>query len=193
MPRPRLNAPAPQMSHGQAAYVLDRLIADRRISPSEVSRYVSDMHREISDLETRLQTLRTHAGQSTGTGSGGGTSSGGFGPRRGRPPGRPPGRPAGSGVTASGKRRGRPPGSKNVASSASAASSVGAASSAPSTGKRRRRARITPEQLASRQLQGRYLGLIRQIPANKRGQYQKIAKESGREAAINAMKSAVNR
>ncbi|MBV9067972.1 MAG: hypothetical protein JO231_04625 [Acidobacteria bacterium] len=60
-------------------------------------------------------------------------------------------------------------------------------------GKRRRRARITPEQLASRQLQGRYLGLIRQIPANKRGQYQKIAKESGREAAINAMKSAVNR
>jgi len=182
------------MSHGQAAYVLDRLIADRRISPSEVSRYVSDMHREISDLETRLQTLRTHAGQSTGAGtssSGGSSTGGGFGPRRGRPPGRPPGRPAGSGVTASGKRRGRPPGSKNVASSASAVPS--AAVAAPSAGKRRRRARITPEQLASRQLQGRYLGLIRQIPANKRGQYQKIAKESGREAAINAMKSAVNR
>jgi len=178
------------MSHGQAAYVLDRLIADRRISPSEVSRYVSDMHREISDLETRLQTLRTHAGQSTGAGtssSGGSSTGGGFGPRRGRPPGRP----AGSGVTASGKRRGRPPGSKNVASSASAAPSAVVA--APSAGKRRRRARITPEQLASRQLQGRYLGLIRQIPANKRGQYQKIAKESGREAAINAMKSAVNR
>ncbi len=59
--------------------------------------------------------------------------------------------------------------------------------------KRRRRARITPEQLASRQLQGRYLGLIRQIPASRRGQYQKIAKDSGREAAINAMKSAVGR
>ncbi|MGA8809194.1 MAG: hypothetical protein WB973_15060, partial [Thermoanaerobaculia bacterium] len=96
-------------------------------------------------------------------------------------------------AAAGGKRRGRPPGSKNVASSATAAPSSDAASSAPSTGKRRRRARITPEQLASRQLQGRYLGLIRQIPANKRGQYQKIAKESGREAAINAMKSAVNR
>jgi hypothetical protein len=183
------------MSHGQAAYVLDRLIADRRISPSEVSRYVSDMHREISDLETRLQTLRTHAGATTGAGtgasSGGGTSTGGgFGARRGRPPGRPPG----SGVTAGGKRRGRPPGSKNVASSsASAAPSGAAAASAPPAGKRRRRARITPEQLASRQLQGRYLGLIRQIPANKRGQYQKIAKDSGREAAINAMKSAVSR
>ena len=199
MPRPRLNAPAPQLSHGQAAYVLDRLVADRRVSPGEVSRYVSDMHREISDLETRLNTLRSHASGSTGTGSGGGTGTGsgtgtggGFGARRG--PGRPPGRPPGSGVTTSGKRRGRPPGSKNVASSASAASTgTGDAGSAPTTGKRRRRARITPEQLASRQLQGRYLGLIRQIPANKRGQYQKIAKDSGREAAINAMKSAVNR
>jgi len=194
MPRPRLNVPAPQLSHGQAAYVLDRLIADRRISPGEVSRYVSDMHREISDLETRLQTLRSHVSGSTGSGSGGGTGSGAtFGARRGRPPGRPPGRPAGSGVTASGKRRGRPPGSKNVASSASASSSGDAAASAPTGGKRRRRARITPEQLASRQLQGRYLGLIRQIPASKRAQYQKIAKDSGREAAINAMKSAVNR
>ena len=195
MPRPRLNAPAPQLSHGQAAYVLDRLVADRRVSPGEVSRYVSDMHREISDLETRLNTLRTHAGVSTGTGSGGGTGTGtgaAFGARRG--PGRPPGRPPGSGVTASGKRRGRPPGSKNVASSASAsaAPSGGGETSAPA-GRRRRRARITPEQLASRQLQGRYLGLIRQIPATRRGQYQKIAKESGREAAINAMKSAVNR
>ena len=190
MPRPRLNAPAPQMSHGQAAYVLDRLIADRRISPSEVSRYVSDMHREISDLETRLQTLRTHAGASTSASSAPSSTGGGFGARRGRPPGRPPG----SGVTASGKRRGRPPGSKNVASSPAAASTGSAvAQTGVAAGKRRRRARITPEQLASRQLQGRYLGLIRQIPANKRGQYQKIAKESGREAAINAMKSAVNR
>jgi hypothetical protein len=194
VPRPRLNVPAPQLSHGQAAYVLERLIADRRISPSEVSRYVSDMHREISDLETRLETLRTHAGASTGTGSSGSgagtTSGGGFGARRGRPPGRP----AGGGITAGGKRRGRPPGSKNVASPAPAASAATSdAGAAPTTGKRRRRARITPEQLASRQLQGRYLGLIRQIPANKRGQYQKIAKDSGREAAINAMKSAVNR
>jgi hypothetical protein len=178
------------MSHGQAAYVLDRLIADRRISPSEVSRYVSDMHREISDLETRLQTLRTHAGASTGASSAPSSTGGGFGARRGRPPGRPPG----SGVTASGKRRGRPPGSKNVAPSPAAASTGSAvAQTGVAAGKRRRRARITPEQLASRQLQGRYLGLIRQIPANKRGQYQKIAKESGREAAINAMKSAVNR
>jgi O6-methylguanine-DNA--protein-cysteine methyltransferase len=64
-----------------------------------------------------------------------------------------------------GKRRGRPPGA----------------------GRKRRSSKITAEQLASRQLQGRYLGLIRQIPASKRGTYQKIAKEKGREAAIKEM------
>jgi len=151
---------------------LDRLIADRRISPGEVSRYVSDMHREISDLESRLQTLRASAGAAP--------SSAPSAPRRGRPPGRPPG---------SGKRRGRPPGSGKKAAAAPAMG--GAPSEAPA--KRRRRSKITPEQLASRQLQGRYLGLIRQIPASRRAQYQKIAKDSGREAAINAMKSAVGR
>jgi len=53
--------------------------------------------------------------------------------------------------------------------------------------RRRKRSAITPEQLASRQLQGRYLGLIRQIPASRRGQYQRTAKERGREAAIREM------
>jgi O6-methylguanine-DNA--protein-cysteine methyltransferase len=173
VPRPRLIVPAPQLSGGQAAYVLEKLIADRRISPGEVNRYVGDMHREISELESRLQTLRIHAGASAGTGSGAPPT----GKRRGRPPG-------------SGKRRGRPPGSGRKAAAAAPA-----AFAAPSAGpvKRRRRARITAEQLASRQLQGRYLGLIRQIPASRRPQYQKIAKEAGREAAISAMKSAVGR
>lgn len=183
MPRPRLNVPAPQLSAGQASYVLDCLIADRRISASEVSRYVSDMHREISDLESRLQTLRAHAGVAAPAAA---TSGATTGKRRGRPPGRPPG---------SGKRRGRPPGSGKKAVAAAPApppmAALPVAAAAPV--KRRRRARITPEQLASRQLQGRYLGLIRQIPASRRGQYQKIAKDSGREAAINAMKSAVGR
>jgi hypothetical protein len=184
VPRPRLILPAPQLSAGQASYVLDCLIADRRISASEVNRYVSDMHREISDLESRLQTLRAHAGVAAPAAA---TSGATTGKRRGRPPGRPPG---------SGKRRGRPPGSGNKTAAAAAApaplmAAPPALAAAPV--KRRRRARITPEQLASRQLQGRYLGLIRQIPASRRGQFQKIAKEAGREAAINAMKSAVGR
>jgi hypothetical protein len=52
---------------------------------------------------------------------------------------------------------------------------------------------LTPEQLASRQLQGRYLGLIRQIPANKRASYQKTAKERGREAAIKEMQETLKK
>ena len=84
-----------------------------------------------------------------------------------------------------GRRRGRPPGGGNAQKAAGAAPAAG--------GRKRRKRRLTAKGLASRQLQGRYLGLIRQIPASRRGQYQKIAKESGREAAINAMKSAVNR
>jgi hypothetical protein len=190
VPRPRLNDPAPQLSGGQASYVLERLIADRRISPGEVNRYVGDMHREISELESRLETLRTHAGASPSAAVSGSTT----GARRGRPPGRPPGRPGRppGRPPGSGKRRGRPPGSGRSA----AIPAMGAgAEAAPMGGpvKRRRRARITPEQLASRQLQGRYLGLIRQIPASKRAQFQKTAKDRGREAAINEMKAVLHR
>ncbi len=76
------------------------------------------------------------------------------------------------------RRRGRPPG---------AAAAKGGAK------RRRRRGRITSEQKASQQLQGRYLGLIRQIPATRRGQYQKIAKDRGREAAIKEMRSALHK
>ena len=173
MPRPTSNPPT-TYSHGQASYVLDRLISDRRISPGEVARYINDMQREINDLERRLEQLRA------ATMSGGAVSDmGGAGKaqrRRGRPPGsanRKPGRPPG--------RPGRPPGRPPAAAAAAGASAAPA--------RRRRRSAISPEQLASRQLQGRYLGLIRQIPANKRAPYQRTAKDKGREAAIREMQS----
>ena len=166
------------------------MIGERRISPGEINRYISDMQREIDELERQLQALReaagTGGGYRTGGGYGAGTGTstgGGYGTGTGGR--RKPGRPPGSG-TGTGRRRGRPPGSGRKA----AAGGEGAAAPA---GRRRRRTAITAEQLASRQLQGRYLGLIRQIPANRRAQYQKIAKDQGREAAINAMKSAVGR
>jgi hypothetical protein len=155
------------LSAGQAAYVLERLIAERRISAAEVSRCIGDMHREISDLESRLQMLRSNAGAAPAAA------------RRGRPPGRPPG---------SGRGPGRPPGSGRKPAPVAAAPAAAAASAPPAPAKRRRRTRITAEQLASRQLQGRYLGLIRQIPASRRAAYQKIAKDRGREAAINEMR-----
>ena len=136
------------MSAAQAQFILERLVNDRRVSPAEINRYMGDLHREISALEQRLQSLRSASGGA------------------GAPVRRGPGRPPGSGAVA------------------------------PAGGKRRRRrgsASLSPEQRASRQLQGQYLGLIRQIPATRRGQYQKIAKEKGREAAIREMKSALNK
>ena len=79
------------------------------------------------------------------------------------------------------RRRGRPPASQSAA--------------AAGGGKRKRRAsrNLTPQQRASRQLQGRYLGLIRQIPASQRSRYARVAKDKGREAAIKVMQSALNK
>jgi hypothetical protein len=68
----------------------------------------------------------------------------------------------------------------------------GSAAPSKSGVKRRRRSvKLSSEQLASRQLQGRYLGLIRQIPASQRARYAKIVKDKGREAAIKELQSAV--
>lgn len=143
MARPRKTAP-PQLSAGQASYVLNRLVQERRISAADVSRYVSDMSREIDDLEKRLAALRAAHGAGAGTSA----------PARRRRPGRPP----------------------------------AAAPAAKAPGKRRRpRRAITAEQLASRKLQGRYLGLVRQFPPNRRAYFAKVAKDKGREAAIKEM------
>lgn len=154
MPRPRSNTPL-SLSPGQAQYVLQMLVNDRRISVAEVNRYVSAMHREISDLEQRLQSLRSAAADVIAAATGW---------KRG--PGRPP----------------------------KSASQGAAPAPSKAGGKRRRRSSaLTPEQRASRQLQGRYLGLIRQIPASRRPQYARIAKEKGREAAIKEMQSNLNK
>ena len=142
MARPKSSS-RPQLTPGQASYVLDRLIGDRRVSAGEVSRYVNDMAREIQELQQRLESLRAANG-------------GGGAPALRRRPGRP------------------------------------ADSGAP-RGRRRAKTAVTAERRASQQLQGRYLGLIRQIPKTKRAQYQKLAKEKGREAAIREMSSTLGK
>ena len=125
------------LSPGQAHYVLQRLISDRRISQAEVARYVSAMRREIDELEERLRRLREAATAAM----------------TGRRPGRAPG-----------------PGPK-----------------------RRTRPAVSAERRASQQLQGRYLGLIRQIPASRRAHFTKVAKEKGREAAIKELTASLGR
>jgi len=155
VPRPRKNAAAnPSLSPGQAAYVLDRLIRDRRVTQYDVQRYVNEIGREIQDLQRRLAELQQAGGGSS-------ASAAPAPRRRGRPAGRP----------------------------AAAAAAPAAAPAKPG----RRRRTITSEQLASRQLQGRYLALVRQIPASRRAMYAKIAKEKGREAAIKEMQSAIGK
>jgi len=172
------------------------LVAERRISPGEIYRYLSEINREISSLEERLNALRGAAGSGS---YGRPAAGGGAAPvrRRRRKPGRPRGSrnvpPAAAAAepaapsTTTGRRRGRPPGRPP--------GRPGRPPGRPPGGGKKRRGStvLTPEQLASRQLQGRYLGLIRQIPASRRGQYQKTAKERGREAAIREMQETLKK
>lgn len=189
MPRPKQSGGS-SYSSGQASYVLDRLVSDRRISPGEITRYVSEMGREISELEAKLARLRAaHGGGGTYSAGGGAAVPAKRGP--GRPPGggvkRGPGRPPGGGAK---RGPGRPPGGgvKRGPGRPPAAGGGGAKG-----GGKKQRAAITPEQLASRQLQGRYLALVRQFPATKRAGYAKTAKEKGREAAIKEMQDSLKK
>ena len=181
MARPRKDgSSAPKLSGGQASYVLERLIKERRVSQSDINGYLSQMSNEISELEARLQHLKDAVGGAVSSAAAGIASAVAAVRRRpGRPPGkRGPGRPPGSG-----RKPGRPPAS-------AAAGSEGAATGVK---RRRRRSAITSEQLASRQLQGRYLALVRRFPATKRLQFAKVAKERGREAAIKEMQDSLGK
>jgi hypothetical protein len=48
---------------GQAQWVIDRLLAERRITAKDVSQYIADMQGEISEIERRLASLREAAGK----------------------------------------------------------------------------------------------------------------------------------
>jgi hypothetical protein len=69
-----------------------------------------------------------------------------------------------------------------------------AASSPAEKAPRARRARakskkpVDPAVQKSRELQGRYISAIRQVPLNKRAKFAALAKAQGREAAIAAIK-----
>ena len=75
-----------------------------------------------------------------------------------------------------------------VASVKAAGSAV--ADSAPVVRREVRKAarKITAERRAAMQLQGKYLGLIRQIPESQRAKFSAIAKEDSREKAITEMR-----
>ena len=58
------------LTPGQALYVLDRLVRERRVNAREVSRMASEMNAEIADLERRLAMLRADTGRGTAAGRG---------------------------------------------------------------------------------------------------------------------------
>ena len=80
-----------------------------------------------------------------------------------------------------------------VTGAAVAAAGVVAASPSARAAVGRAVRKVSPAMAAGRKLQGRYLGLIRQIPEAQRPRYSKIAKEESREAAIKAMQEALGK
>jgi len=54
---PREHATQP-LSQGQSQYILERLIAEGRVTPGDVARYLAEIQNEICQLETRLRALR---------------------------------------------------------------------------------------------------------------------------------------
>lgn len=51
------------ISPAQAQWIVERLIADRRISAADVRNILSELDQEIADIERRLSSLREAAGQ----------------------------------------------------------------------------------------------------------------------------------
>lgn len=56
-----------RVTPGEAVYIVDRLIQERRLSNLDVARLVAEMHTEISELEERLRSLREAAGSRPGS------------------------------------------------------------------------------------------------------------------------------
>lgn len=144
MLRPGAN---PALTKGQALFVIERMIAERRISPAESSKYAAEMEGEIRSIEKRLAELRAASGAQA----------------QPAPAARPRNadRPRGNGSVKLRRRRAAKP--------------------------------LTAERRASQRLQGRYLGLIAQVPKRKRAKFSAMAKDKGREAAIAAMRTALRK
>lgn len=65
-PHPPVESPAEEahldVTPGQAQYVVERLIKERRVSQADVNGYLAEMGREIQEIEQRLADLRAAAG-----------------------------------------------------------------------------------------------------------------------------------
>jgi predicted nucleic acid-binding Zn-ribbon protein len=60
-----LDAPTvarPNLTPHQAAFILERAVADRKLTQYDLTRYLRDLQEEVSAVEARLATLRAAAG-----------------------------------------------------------------------------------------------------------------------------------
>lgn len=121
-----MNSDQLQFTPQQAAYVVQRLISERRLVVGEVNRYLGEMREEMTSIEARISHLRSIAGAT---------------PRE---------------------------------SAAKATATNGGA-----TQRRRKQRAVSPEVLATRQLQGSYIRAIKKVPLSQRPAYKVIAKEKG--------------
>jgi len=133
--------------------------------------YVGDLVREITALETRLEVLRRAAGSTSGE-------------RTATAPKVP------SSTDTTRRRPGRPRKNREGTPDAERPSSKAATRKRTHRG-RKRAFTVTPKVLASREVQGRYLPLLRRFTGAKRARYAKLAKTDGREAAISEMQNAL--
>ena len=140
---------APNVSPGQAQYILTRAMQDGKIRKSDIAAYSASLQEEINTLEGRLNFLK-NAMKPAVLGAVAATAAGKI-------------------VRAVRNRKG----------------TGGNGAEAPV----RQKTRVTAATRASRKTQGRFLALIRQIPASKRAHFKKVVKERGREAAIKEMQS----
>lgn len=51
-----------ELTGGKAIYVLERLVAERRVGQAEISRYLAELPRKIRELEARIRELRGDEG-----------------------------------------------------------------------------------------------------------------------------------
>jgi hypothetical protein len=149
---------------GQASYVVERLLAERRITPRDIQRYLAQLADEIRDIEARLEELWAAA------------------PDVSVDAARSPASRQSRARRSTGRR------ARNARPSTAPSESI-ASAPVPRPKERRKRRQSSPAILAKMRTLGSYVGYIRQVAARKRPEFQKIAKERGYEAAIKAIRT----
>jgi hypothetical protein len=134
MQRPTTHALTP----GQATYIITTLLNERRLTTTDITTYLHQLHDDINAIEQRLATLRAAA------------------PSR---------------ATRSTARNTHTPSNTTAARTG--------------TPTKRRQA---PATRAKRQLQGRYLGYMRQLPEHDKPRFKAIKARSGFASAITALR-----